>query len=351
MSPRFHVNAVVVRNQNTDLHSPVSTSARYVRNVPQCICPAQLQQHPSKSVFRPGRGLLSARHKCIFVSLRNHSCEKPKNPRRAIELIGSELRMYPEYLLDRAKDRLGIQSTLGPFSRQLAALFVALFGIPEIGTQVRIDNVVRRLPNTVGSLVDIGTGAGMLLEQVRRRREWDKLVGIDLDPASIEIAQRTHPYAALLCVDVAKASSELQHCFDVAVCIDVLEYIPEDDLAKFVDSCAAMLKSGGTLIVHVPKNVQFRHFRKFEAWCDLKALRVGFSDDELHSLLTRCGFSDIQIFPSIGPCASLAWELNMLAAASPLQAVVFPFLLIFAIIGERFASFRNNALLCAARRK
>ncbi|MDQ6767511.1 MAG: class I SAM-dependent methyltransferase [Candidatus Eremiobacteraeota bacterium] len=266
-------------------------------------------------------------------------------------MVGSELKQYPEYLLDRAKDRLAIQPALGPLSRRLAALFVALFGIPEIGTQVRIGNVVRRLPDAVGSLVDIGTGAGMLLEQVRRRRRWNNLVGIDLDPTSVEVAQRTHPYAVLRCADVGEASVELRHRFDVAVCVDVLEYVPQNELARFLDSCAAMLKSGGTLIVHVPKNVQIRHLRKFEAWRDLKALRVGFSADELNGLLTRCGFSDIQIFPSIGFCASLAWELNMLAAATPLQAVVFPFLLIFAVIGERFASSRNNALLCAARRK
>jgi hypothetical protein len=48
--------------------------------------------------------------------------------------------------------------------------------------------------------------------------------------------------------------------------------------------------------------------------------------------------------------ASLAWELNMLMAAKPVQAIGFPLLLPLAAFGERFPTRSGNGLLCVAKR-
>jgi len=265
-------------------------------------------------------------------------------------MIGSELKNHPDYLLNRAQDRLAIKTTLGSAGLRLAGAYVGLFGIPEIGTQIRICNVLRQLPKDVGDFIDIGTGAGMLLAQVRQRRRWRRLVGIDSDGPSLEVARHTHPYASFQRADVSECESAFRGQFDVAACIDVLEYVPQAELAAFVEHCAAMLKPNALFIVHVPRAVQFRHFRKFAAWRDHNALRTGFFEQELRNLLEPAGFVDAQIFPSISSLTELAWEINMLMAATPLQALLFPLLMCIAFVSEHLPFKRSNALIAVARR-
>ncbi len=265
-------------------------------------------------------------------------------------MIGSELARYPEYLLGRAREELSVEARPRGVQLRLASTFVRIFGVPEIGVRLRIAHVLRRLPHDVGALADLGCGAGMLLGAVVRRKRFRRLAGFEIDVESARIASRVHRDAEIFELPVEAAPAEFERAFDTAVCIDVLEHLDDATLHRFVARAFEMLRPGGTLVVHVPSVVQRRHFARFRTWGHADHVREGFSPSELAALLGAAGFELRALEATFGSAASFAWETNMLVAASPLQALVFPLALACAALGERFRSGDGNGLLCVAQR-
>jgi SAM-dependent methyltransferase len=266
-------------------------------------------------------------------------------------MIGSELAPYPEYLLSRASQELGIRPKLSLLAQRLAPRYIALFGVPEIGVQLRIGRVLKSLPVGAGSFVDVGSGAGMLLGAIHRRLPNARLVGIEIERGSVEIARKSHPYATIELGGVVQVAKEYANQFDCAVCIDVLEHIDSSELAEFVEATVSLLKPHGRAIIHVPAVGQIRHFKAFEDWGHHDHAREGFSEVELRSLMNNAGLEVVEIEGTFGYGASLAWELNMLSGATVLQALTFPPLMLLASLAERLPQTRQNGWLVLAARR
>jgi SAM-dependent methyltransferase len=264
-------------------------------------------------------------------------------------MVGSELAAYSDYLLKRADSELSVRSRLSDITRRLAPYYVRVFGIPEIGVQMRIRRIARLIPKKDMSVVDIGCGAGIMLAQLRRRCTATRLAGIEPDARSAQIARESHPYAEIYCDDVQAVAAQRSGAFDYAVCLDVLEHIPDDAVDSFIRACAQLLKPGGTLIIHVPHQAQFHPIRAMNRWSHPDHQREGFSVPALRSALERAGLQVELIQPRMFFIPSLAWDLNMLCAATPLQAVVFPLLMLAATVGELIPTARHNALFGVAR--
>jgi trans-aconitate methyltransferase len=233
---------------------------------------------------------------------------------------------------------------------RLAAAFVRLFGVPETGVHVRIAHVMRALPRDAESLIDLGCGAGMLLGAVERRRPGCRLTGFEIDGESAAIAAGAHPRATIVARAVEDAPHDLDGTFASAACIDVLEHLETPTLRRFLERARELLQPGGTLVVHVPKLGQRRHFRRFLEWGHHDHVREGFTRDELAGALRDAGFEVAEIRPTLGAVAAYAWEANMLVAAHPLQAIVFPLSLAVASLSERLPLGDGNGLLAVARR-
>lgn len=264
-------------------------------------------------------------------------------------MVGSELAAYSDYLLKRADSELSVRSRLSDLTRRLAPLYVRVFGIPEIGVQMRISRIAGLIPKKEASLVDIGCGAGIMLAQLKRRCAAIRLVGLEPDAKSAEIARESHPYAQIFCEDVQAFAVRQSAAFDYAVCLDVLEHIPDDAVGPFVRSCARLLKPGGRLIVHVPHQEQFHPIRAMSRWSHPDHQREGFTAQGLRFALEDAGFNVELMQPRMFYIPALAWDINMLYAATPLQALLFPILMLAATIGEHFPSKKHNALFCVAR--
>jgi SAM-dependent methyltransferase len=262
--------------------------------------------------------------------------------------VGSELAPYTEYLLGRARGELNVIPRINPLAKMLAPLFVRVLGVPEIGIQIRAQHMMRHIPKTVRSVVDVGCGAGMTLGEIRRRRPGAQLTGIEIDVPSASLAAKAHPDARIITGDVLTKTEALRGLFDCAVCIDVLEHVPDGELAQFASVIAGLLVPGGTAIVHVPAVNQRRHLKRFEGWGHHDHEREGFDPEQLGALLTTAGLEVIAIKGTGGYGASLAWELNMACAASPLQALAFPPLLALASISDRLPSKKMNGVLAVA---
>jgi 2-polyprenyl-6-hydroxyphenyl methylase/3-demethylubiquinone-9 3-methyltransferase len=99
------------------------------------------------------------------------------------------------------------------------------------------------------NIVDVGCGGGVLTEALAQSGA--KTTGIDLAHDSLEVA-KLHLFESQLEIPYLEVSvedfSEVEKSkFDVVVCMEMLEHVP--DPQSIIDSCAKLLKPGGWLFV------------------------------------------------------------------------------------------------------
>jgi 2-polyprenyl-6-hydroxyphenyl methylase/3-demethylubiquinone-9 3-methyltransferase len=108
---------------------------------------------------------------------------------------------------------------------------------------------VSRLDSLAGlHILDIGCGGGILAEPLARLGA--AVVGVDPSESNIAVA-RGHAAQSELAVDYRNSSAEALAAageeFDVVLAMEVVEHVT--DLSLFIDAAAALVKSGGLLIV------------------------------------------------------------------------------------------------------
>ena len=106
--------------------------------------------------------------------------------------------------------------------------------------------------------LDVGCGGGLLSEPLARLGA--TVTGIDLAPASIDVAKR-HARAAGLDIDyrvaaAAQLVAEAQH-FDLVCAMEVVEHVADQE--EFLWACAALVRPGGGLVL-ATLNRTFRAF-------------------------------------------------------------------------------------------
>lgn len=126
----------------------------------------------------------------------------------------------------------------GPFSRHLRRLLM---------------NTIR--PLSFSSVLDVGCGQGAFLSTLRAEFPHIKPNGVDLSTVAVELARKRIPDGRFWILDTVK--KRLNEKFDLVVCSEVIEHIPDDSLA--LRSLAAM--TGKYLVL---STVQGR-IRRFEA--------------------------------------------------------------------------------------
>lgn len=108
------------------------------------------------------------------------------------------------------------------------------------------DQVVRLLPDTTTSLLDVACGTGLHLQHLRSRFECE---GIDLDDGMLAIARERCPDVPLHVGDMT--GFDLGRTFDAVICLfSSIGYArTRDGLAKAAASFARHLAPGGTALV------------------------------------------------------------------------------------------------------
>jgi SAM-dependent methyltransferase len=142
-------------------------------------------------------------------------------------------------------------------------------------------------------ILDVGCGAGDLLETVADHCPQAEMAGIDQSNGGLKHTRQLLPDARLLEVDLESCdvdAGELKNWASHAVCSEVLEHIEHPVAA--LENIAKFLRPGGALVITVPGGPKsafdksIGHFRHYKP-------------EELHSDLINAGY-DIELVSGAG---------------------------------------------------
>lgn len=199
----------------------------------------------------------------------------------------------------------------------------ALFGEPHVPGWIRLQHVLRELrklnlDHRPVRLLDAGCGRGDLVTYLAERHPYWQFVGLELQPDSVEMAEVIRRRLGLRNVKYLRADVcrlLFREEFDVVVCSDVLEHIPDDRRA--VANLTRALKPGGYLIVTSPSVPQPRHLPTV-AWRERRIgfdpseyghVRQGYSLMRLKEIFEASGADPVRVRYSYGRWGILSFDL------------------------------------------
>ena len=112
---------------------------------------------------------------------------------------------------------------------------------------VRLEYISRSIDIASSTAIDVGCGGGILTESLAKAG--GSITGIDMGEAALTVA-RLHALESglninyLLCT-AEQAAEELSGKFDLVVCMELLEHVP--DPASVIRACAHLAKPGAAL--------------------------------------------------------------------------------------------------------
>jgi SAM-dependent methyltransferase len=150
---------------------------------------------------------------------------------------------------------------------------------------LRFDVVSRVLPAGITDVLEVGCGQGALGARLALRHRY---LGVEPDPHSYGVAARRISQVGAGEIRNVTVESLGTESFDLVCAFEVLEHI-EDDAAA-VTTWAARLRPGGWLLLSVPA-----YQRRFGPADHMAGHFRRYDPAVMIALLTRCGFTDVQI--------------------------------------------------------
>ena len=239
--------------------------------------------------------------------------------------IGRELAYHPDYSL-------------------MQRVYIRLLGVPIVGLRIRARNIFSLIPQdrSYHEILDAGCGLGVFSFHLARCFPQANVLGVDLLEGMVRSAEYIREKAGIPNVrfqtgDIAGTSWESQ--FDLAVCVDILEHIEDDNAA--LHALFGSLRKGGVLVLHVPTL-----YRRYPVWkkslnFDVEThVRPGYELTDILQMVQRAGFSILESGYTYGFLETLANNVSYMITRARMQnkylyAVAFPFLNILSWCGAR----------------
>lgn len=260
-------------------------------------------------------------------------------------LFGSFEQMNKRYKISSAKR--------SPIISRLLKVYLQLFGVPEIGFQLRhlyfLKLIRKNLKSTPREILDAGCGIGsysFLLAKIFPKSIID---GVDVDKNKLALATDLAEKLGkgnvnFYYMDIAKAYRKRKK-YDLVVNIDVLEHI--EDYRSVIRNFHKMLSHGGYVYIHTPAPNQKRIFSTLESWEHEDHVREGIEPSLLKRDLEETGFKVLEMVGTHGFFGKLAWEINhiLLSKSLVMAGAIFPLLY---LISKLDLLVNNKSRLCTA---
>ena len=141
------------------------------------------------------------------------------------------------------------------------------------------------------SIVDLACGHGALIYCLQQSG-FQNVNGVDISPEQIALAHDLGIYSAT-CHDIGSFLSEHTKAFDVIFLMDILEHLEKGELLGLLDQVSEALRTGGTVIIHVPNaeglfGMRIRYGDLTHENC--------FTARSIDQALSACGFHHVKCF-------------------------------------------------------
>jgi SAM-dependent methyltransferase len=176
-----------------------------------------------------------------------------------------------------------------PLKRTCRLAYARLYGCSDVHTHVRWRAVRGAVP-VVPTLLDVGSGDGMLTIEVARRNPAMSVRGLDLDPVAVANAEQARSAIELgnVSFEVADVMALDLPSVDAALLIDIIEHV--DDDAALIEHVGRAIEPGGRLVISTP-TPNFPRFFGREFHNAVGHVRDGYTPDDLAPLLAKAGFA------------------------------------------------------------
>jgi len=282
--------------------------------------------------------------------------------KKLFNFFGLECYNYIE-VLARAWGDINVNNSI---LRRLARAYIRLFGIPEIGLQLRGLHFSKFLSNfcfenkPIFRVLDAGCGLGIFSYHLKKRYSSASIDACDVDIEYIRMGEKIVRELKIGKInffqkDLLELSKKDE--YDLIILVDVLEHIENDE--KVINNLYKALKYTGILYLHVPKkNVKWKHYKWFlplirkEYHMSKSHIRNGYTKNEIINILKNNNFKIVSVRNTLGVIGWLALEINSLALVFlPLlvSALIFPYLVLILPLDLLFEK-SGNALQIIAQK-
>ncbi len=249
--------------------------------------------------------------------------------------------------------------TDSPILAWLKQRYIRLFGIPEIGFQIRskyFQTIVNRYvsPASLSRILDAGSGIGAYTFFLANKYPHAFITGGDIAKAKLAWCKTVRSELAYTNTtfqyfDVTKTRHSAKQ--DLIVSIDVLEHVP--DYRAALKNFSKQLVRGGYLYIHVPQPKQRRLFESMRTWEHADHVREGLTLRTLRQDLTRVGLSIVASKQTFGFFGKLAWELNHMTLSKNfiLAGIAYPILYLIGSIDLMATNKRGLCIAVLAKKK
>ena len=239
---------------------------------------------------------------------------------------------------------LGKEQIYNPSLSLLERAYVFIFGMPIIGLRIRCRNILSLIPENKNyqRILDAGSGSGVLTFAIARKFKQAKVTGFDLNQEEIDISKKIaekNGYDNINFKNIDVETMDNDNCFDLIICVDILEHIQNDISA--LNKLYAALAENGILVLHVP--ALYRRYPVFKKHLNFDVpshVRHGYEIDAIETKLIKTGFVIHQIGYTYGFLETLANNISYMITGAKKQnkllyAFAFPVLNLISMIDSK----------------
>ncbi len=266
------------------------------------------------------------------------------------------------YILKQSLEQMGdaykkMHEKENYFLSTIQKAYISLFGIPEIGFQIRsiyFKNILSSyLKANLKKIFDAGSGIGAHTFWLAKNYPHSSITGGDIDKnklksSSILANQLDIKNVTFMYFDLRKVPKKSS--FDLIVCIDVLEHI--HNYKKVLRNFYLLLQKNGYVYLHVPQSNQKRIFKYLGAWHHQDHKHKGLDKKSLKSILDKIGFKIITVQETFGFFGKLAWEINHISLSKSfiVAGMLFPLLYVIASLDKIYRNYNGLGIAILAQK-